>query len=407
MKSVIIIDEYLSSKTNGVGTYVRLLLRCMKNKAIEINLISYNAPCGKFLFFDKNGIRNYYFPMNINAGYFLKSGELSFSILSLYLPDSANNVFFVNHSPSAQFLSALRLFYKKSKIVYTIHDQIWTSALWGNKLNLLEILSSKTKKRSKTVQFIKYYFREEQEIYKNADFIICLTRSTFDLVQNTYNIPVEKIRLIPNGVEIKKTTYSQQKRDTLRCSMGIRKEDTVLLFVGRPTSVKGFNVLIEAVNSVYKHHSSIRLIVAGDFYNTTNIDYLPIEVCARIIFVGHVSKSNLEMLYKISDIGVIPSYTEQCSFVALEMMVSKLLVLTSNGYGLSDMFQNNINAFIAPISPAQNGAFKTNLTNTILRIINSPKCLRDKIRNNAFQYVCKYHDINRMKDNYQQFVINM
>lgn len=62
-----------------------------------------------------------------------------------------------------------------------------------------------------------------------------------------------------------------------------------------------------------------------------------------------MSKEELSLWYSAADIGVIPSYTEQCSYAALEMIRIGLPLVASDGFGLRDMFIDNVNAFVAHI----------------------------------------------------------
>ena len=39
-KRVFIVDEHLSSRQNGVGTYMQCLLDCMKGLDVEVNFLS-------------------------------------------------------------------------------------------------------------------------------------------------------------------------------------------------------------------------------------------------------------------------------------------------------------------------------------------------------------------------------
>lgn len=64
---------------------------------------------------------------------------------------------------------------------------------------------------------------------------------------------------------------------------------------------------------------------------------------------GFMPKSELVKWYAAADVGVMVSYSEQCSFAALEMMDSGLLIVSSDGIGLRDMFAEEINSFVAHI----------------------------------------------------------
>ena len=57
----------------------------------------------------------------------------------------------------------------------------------------------------------------------------------------------------------------------------------------------------------------------------------------------------LDWYYDRSDVGVIASIHEQCSYAAIEMMRKGLPVITSNADGLAEMFHNNGNAIVVPL----------------------------------------------------------
>lgn len=54
-KRVFIVDEHLSSKQNGVGTYMRCLLDCMQGLDVETNFISFNSEEKEFCFLSSSG----------------------------------------------------------------------------------------------------------------------------------------------------------------------------------------------------------------------------------------------------------------------------------------------------------------------------------------------------------------
>ena len=95
MKHIYIIDEYISSKQNGIGTYVRHFAQMFDATDTQVNIISFNAEVKELCISAGNGIYRYDIPF-CAQGDFLNTGELEFSLLSLYIEDKYNNIFFVN-----------------------------------------------------------------------------------------------------------------------------------------------------------------------------------------------------------------------------------------------------------------------------------------------------------------------
>lgn len=64
----------------------------------------------------------------------------------------------------------------------------------GDKEHLREVIVKNypRKKRYETELFCKRYFRQERRMYQIADEIICLSKSTKDLLCDTYKISREK-----------------------------------------------------------------------------------------------------------------------------------------------------------------------------------------------------------------------
>lgn len=92
-KRVFIVDEHISSKQNGIGTYMQCLLDCMKGLNVEVNLLSFNSEEKDFCFSEREGCAYYYFPV-CNGGRMVESGELCWPILRMYVADNENNIFF-------------------------------------------------------------------------------------------------------------------------------------------------------------------------------------------------------------------------------------------------------------------------------------------------------------------------
>lgn len=401
MKKVYIADEHISSKQNGVGTYMKCLLSCLEDLDVDVNFLSFNSEERFFTVHEEKYCRYYNFPL-CNHGKFMETGALCWIILKMYVDDSCDNVFFINHSPCVDFLKNLRKYYRKSRIIFTIHDQGWTAPLLGEKEKLREIKSKRISK-AKTHEaeyFCKRYFIEEQKMYRIANDVVCLSSSTKQLLQDTYDVPEEKIHLIPNGMSVQTRKYTRSERNRIREELGIAPQERVLLFVGRTVKAKGIEILLQAFEELCRHHGNLRLVIAGEVFKLNEFSKLVPQSITRITYTGLLPKERLEMWYQAADIGVLPSYTEQCSYTGLEMMANGLLIVTTNGNGLTDMFIPDYNALVASID----SSFPENLERTLHQALLLEDNIREAICGKALDFVYSNYSLQSMKERYRKLL---
>lgn len=359
-KNIYIIDEYMSSKQNGIGTYMRQLIICLRSVRPDIiALVSFNTECRYFSIRRRNGIVCYDFPY-FAEGAFVDLGGLAIPVLRQYVEDKKENVFFMNHSPCAGFLKTLRALFPKSKIVFTIHDQGWTAPLLGNADYLKALADSKYFVKIKesslrrivnkeTIKFVRKYFKDEQRMYKAVDAVICLSPNTQNLVETVYAIPTSKLHVIPNGIDPANVESNTINKAKARKDLNLSYTEKVFLFVGRAVKAKGIIALLKAFEHVSYQHPECRLVIVGECLQMNEFAGLAPHACTRITYTGLVSKDELAQWYIAADFGVLPSYTEQCSYTGIEMMAYGLPVITTDGNGLADMFTDGVNAVVAPI----------------------------------------------------------
>lgn len=401
MKNIYIVDDCKSSQRNGIGTYINNLLFCYSD--LNVSLISYNSFEDEFSIKNIKGITYYKIPSFY--GHFLQTSVLSLALLKLYIKDDYENVFFVNHSPCGDFLKNLNKFFPKSKSVFVIHDQGWTSPLLGNRI-LFECIVNKTKPfikvESAKKKFVRSYFQKEKRLYSRTDAIVCLNETTYHLVNEVYGIPAEKIFMIPNGVDIEHKSLTDEERLAFRMKYGIRSNEKVLLYAGRLTAAKGVSVLLKALKKVFQLEPNLRFVIIGEvdsYLNTTPFVY---DYCSKIVYTGHLAKNDLYQWLQVADVGILPSYTEQCSFFALEMIVNNLLVVTTDGNGLSDMFCDET-ALITHIDNHY-ADFSEELSQSILKSIHLSENEKRVFKKNAKDLIEKKYSLNNMKIKYLELL---
>lgn len=398
-KRIYIFDEYVSSQKNGIGTYLKELLTCVAQTNSDICLLSFNANMKelKVEYDDSHVLKRIVFPP-FPTSQFTDYATIFIKIFRLYITDSAQNIFLINHSPCKKLVEALKETYAKSKIVFVIHDFSWTSAYMGDLNKYRQTIAN----RKENKQMIERY-EEEKNTLELVDRIVCLSADAYNLLVKDYAICSEKIFHITNGLSFIQTDRTAVNRKRLREKYFISENEKLILFVGRPTLQKGIYVLLGAFSEVLKKHPNTHLIIAGtDTYGKMeNLTKLYPYCAARISFLGLIEKEVLNEWYMMSDIGVISSYYEQCTYVGIEMMMHKLPVVASDGFGIKNMFQANVNAEVALIGNRERGEeYIQHLADAIENLLANPNKGRE-FSEAGWRIYEQYYSIEQMKKNYQ------
>lgn len=135
-----------------------------------------------------------------------------------------------------------------------------------------------------------------------------------------------KIVAIPNGIP--DAACCATARWHMRCKLGLRDSDVMLLNAARLAPGKGLDYLIEAVALLPKT-LSFRLFIAGDGPQKNWLMGLTARFGAtdRVRFLGH--RDDISQLLGAADIVVLPSLREGLSIALLEAMSSSKPIIAS------------------------------------------------------------------------------
>lgn len=73
------------------------------------------------------------------------------------------------------------------------------------------------------------------------------------------------------------------------------------------------------------------------------------NICTHVTWTGLLKKDKLYELYSIADLGVMPSFNEQCSYVAIEMMMHSVPLIASTSAGLREMVEDGVTALLVSV----------------------------------------------------------
>jgi len=165
--------------------------------------------------------------------------------------------------------------------------------------------------------------------------------------------------IVPNGIRLQ--AFDKQLHDVSNERMSKQ-----VLFVGRLSSVKGIDYLIEAAKIVLKQHDDATFLIVGDGEERQRLEALAIGYENHIKFCGYISRRALIALYKRSTVLVLPSFTRLEAFgvVLLEAMACETPVIASRIPGVLDVIGEG-GFLVTPRSPQS-------IATAILEIFENP-----------------------------------
>jgi glycogen synthase len=179
-----------------------------------------------------------------------------------------------------------------------------------------------------------------------ADRVITVSNALKSEIQWIYNVPDWKASVIYNGI-----SYEQFNGfidpGVVRARYGIGPMDPTALFVGRMTSQKGPDLLVEAIPHVLKFHPSAKFILTGDGDMRGQVErrawQLGVHRACR--FYGVFPRQDIIDIYKSVDCVVVPSRNEPFGIVVLEgWAAGKPVIGTMNG-GPSELIWHDVTGY--------------------------------------------------------------
>lgn len=231
------------------------------------------------------------------------------------------------------------------------------------------------------------------------------------MLHKVYDEDIDKFAAIPNGLcDVfngmfdSKTALKTKIR--LREKYNFSVDEKIILFAGRLDNIKGLNFLIDAFSMLLQGNRNIHLLIVG---NTQNYEYYlnkTASIARKVSYTGKVPREQLYEFMSIADIGAVPSIYEPFGYVAIEMMMHALPVVSTSS--LNEIFDNDINAKIVPLIE-QGGNYEIDLNmlfEAINELLHNPEMAANIGREGRKKFGSTF-DIKYMKHNMLKLYNNL
>ena len=172
----------------------------------------------------------------------------------------------------------------------------------------------------------------EQMGMREADKVITVSDWTRNIVINKYGIDPSKVVTVHNAVDF-------SNRETLVAKRGV-PEKTVT-FLGRITFQKGPEYFIEAACKVLQKTDNVRFVMAGsgDLLNRSIRRVAQMGIADKFHFTGFLRGADVQKMFALSDVYVMPSVSEPFGISPLEAMQSNVPTIISKQSGVAEVLK--------------------------------------------------------------------
>ena len=189
----------------------------------------------------------------------------------------------------------------------------------------------------------------EERMLEKAQKIIAVSHFTKRELVEYYKIPEDKIRVIHNGVDVKKFKPAQDKHK-IKQELGFDPDDLLILSVGRLYARKGLFTLIESMPAVIQRFKNAKFVISGKGQSNemrklvVHAEKLGVE--DNIVFTGYYPDKKLPKLYQAADVFAFSTFYEHHPFAVLEALATGLPVVTTWVGGIPETIESGKNGFL-------------------------------------------------------------
>lgn len=214
----------------------------------------------------------------------------------------------------------------------------------------------------------------EKQGFETADKIVAVSNFTKQKVITCYNINEQKIRIVHNAVE-----HCPPPDEPRANAFNFKKQIKLVLFLGRLTLQKGPDYFLLAAKKVSEKNPNVYFAIAGtgDMQSQLINQAIDLGISDKVIFTGFLRGQDLDKIYQMADLYVMPSVSEPFGIAALEALDRKTPILISKQSGVSEVVKNCLKCDFWDI---------TQMANKILAVLQYP-ALKNSLRENGYQEV--------------------
>lgn len=205
---------------------------------------------------------------------------------------------------------------------------------------------------------------------RKAECVITPSNKTAKYLKYKCNVKNKPIYIVPTGIDIvpfKRDNFTEESRNKLKESLGIKPNEKVILFLGRVASEKSIDIIMDVMPSIFKEHPEYKFLIVGDGPSRKDLEdqAKKLNIQSNVIFTGKVPWNEVPKYYNLGDVFVNASLTETQGLTFIEAMAAGVPIVAKYAPNLSEFIHTNKNGILVK----KNSDFK----NTIIKVLSNDK----------------------------------
>jgi len=241
---------------------------------------------------------------------------------------------------------------------------------------------------------MKLYAHLDKSFLNRFDKVVAVSDSVEKEILE-HNIPFAKVLIIPNGIDLDRFN-SGRKSDTLKREFGIDHKCTIIGTVGRLSEEKGHSHLLHAAEKVLQTYPDVVFLIVGDGPLREDLQDKALQLAQGrsgnpFLFTG--VRNDMEKIYSLMDIFVLPSLTEGLPMVLLEAMAAQKPVVATKVGAVPRVVEDGHSGLLIPPGDVER------LAGAIMDLLDSPQRAQH-LAQNGYERVRDHFSAKRMGEQY-------
>ena len=215
-----------------------------------------------------------------------------------------------------------------------------------------------------------------------SDILTSVSESLKQQTMQLFDIKND-IEVIPNFIDV--TKYSSEFTDCQRSLMA-NENERIVTHISNFRRVKRIPDVIQIFKKIHDEIPA-KLIMVGEGPEKERAEQLceNLGIKDKVIFLGN--STEIDRILCFSDLFLLPSESESFGLAALEAMINKVAVVSSNVGGIPEVNKDGVSGFLNNVGDVEG------MAESALRILKDDATLQD-FKNNAFKIASKFDILN-------------
>ncbi len=211
-----------------------------------------------------------------------------------------------------------------------------------------------------------------------SEVVTCVSEDLRKKTLDFFEIDKE-IEVVPNFIDKRK--YNAEFTDCQRSLMA-REEEKIITHISNFRKVKHIPDVIKVFYGIQKEMPA-KLIMVGEGPEKEKAEMLCDElgISQKVVFLGQ--SSEIDRILCFSDLFLLPSKSESFGLAALEAMINKVPVISSNTGGIPEVNIHGVTGYLSDVGDVDD------MVKNALHILRDPKTL-ESFKLNAYREALKF-----------------